>query len=77
MLGGAGYTRDHDVEQHYRDNRLNAIHEGTHGIQAMDLLGRKVLLDGGLLSSCSSAASATPPPGPRRPGATARRTPST
>ena len=47
VLGGAGYTRDHDVEQHYRDNRLNAIHEGTHGIQAMDLLGRKVLLDGG------------------------------
>ena len=47
VLGGAGYTRDHDVEQHYRDNRLNPIHEGTHGIQAMDLLGRKVLLDGG------------------------------
>jgi butyryl-CoA dehydrogenase len=47
VLGGAGYTRDHDVEQHYRDNRLNAIHEGTHGIQALDLLGRKVLMDGG------------------------------
>jgi alkylation response protein AidB-like acyl-CoA dehydrogenase len=47
VMGGAGYTRDHDVEQHYRDNRLNPIHEGTHGIQAMDLLGRKVLLDGG------------------------------
>ncbi|HET7899965.1 MAG TPA: acyl-CoA dehydrogenase, partial [Candidatus Nanopelagicales bacterium] len=47
VLGGAGYTRDFDVEQHYRDNRLNPIHEGTHGIQAMDLLGRKVLLDGG------------------------------
>jgi alkylation response protein AidB-like acyl-CoA dehydrogenase len=47
VLGGAGYTRDHDVEQHYRDNRLNPIHEGTHGIQALDLLGRKVLLDGG------------------------------
>ena len=47
MLGGAGYTRDFDVEQHYRDNRLNPIHEGTHGIQALDLLGRKVLLDGG------------------------------
>jgi butyryl-CoA dehydrogenase len=43
VLGGAGYTRDFDVEQHYRDNRLNAIHEGTHGIQALDLLGRKVL----------------------------------
>ena len=47
VLGGAGYTRDHDVEQHYRDNRLNAIHEGTHGIQGLDLLGRKVLLDAG------------------------------
>lgn len=47
VLGGAGYTRDHDVEQHYRDNRLNAIHEGTHGIQGLDLLGRKVLMDAG------------------------------
>ncbi|MFD9547927.1 acyl-CoA dehydrogenase [Nocardia salmonicida] len=45
--GGAGYTRDYDVEQHYRDNRLNPIHEGTHGIQAMDLLGRKVTAKGG------------------------------
>jgi butyryl-CoA dehydrogenase len=47
VLGGAGYTRDHDVEQHYRDNRLNPIHEGTHGIQGLDLLGRKVLMDAG------------------------------
>jgi len=47
VLGGAGYTRDYDVEQHYRDNRLNQIHEGTHGIQGLDLLGRKVLGDGG------------------------------
>lgn len=47
VLGGAGYTRDHDIEQHYRDNRLNPIHEGTHGIQALDLLGRKVLGTGG------------------------------
>ena len=45
--GGYGYTRDYDVEQHYRDNRLNPIHEGTHGIQALDLLGRKVVMDGG------------------------------
>lgn len=45
--GGYGYTRDYDVEQHYRDNRLNRIHEGTNGIQAIDLLGRKVALDGG------------------------------
>ncbi|WP_240689597.1 acyl-CoA dehydrogenase [Brevibacterium sp. S111] len=47
VLGGAGYTRDHDVEQLYRDNRLNPIHEGTHGIQAKDLLGRKVVISGG------------------------------
>ncbi len=47
VLGGAGYTRDYDVEQHWRDQRLNPIHEGTTGIQAMDLLGRKVLMDGG------------------------------
>src|SRR6202000_1944107 len=45
--GGYGYTRDFDVEQVYRDNRLNPIHEGTHGIQAMDLLGRKILKDRG------------------------------
>jgi hypothetical protein len=41
--GGYGYTREYDVEQHYRDNRLNPIHEGTHGIQSLDLLGRKVV----------------------------------
>ena len=45
--GGYGYTRDFPVEQYWRDNRLNMIHEGTHGIQALDLLGRKVLLQGG------------------------------
>jgi len=41
--GGYGYTRDFEVEQIYRDNRLNPIHEGTTGIQALDLLGRKLL----------------------------------
>jgi len=45
--GGYGYTRDYAVEQFYRDNRLNPIHEGTHGIQALDLLGRKVVMEGG------------------------------
>jgi butyryl-CoA dehydrogenase len=45
--GGYGYTRDFAVEQYWRDNRLNMIHEGTHGIQAQDLLGRKVVMDGG------------------------------
>jgi alkylation response protein AidB-like acyl-CoA dehydrogenase len=47
VLGGAGYSRDHPVEQHWRDNRLNPIHEGTNGIQAIDLLGRKILRGGG------------------------------
>ncbi|MCL3836660.1 acyl-CoA dehydrogenase [Aeromicrobium duanguangcaii] len=45
--GGYGYTRDYAVEQFYRDNRLNPIHEGTHGIQSLDLLGRKVVAGGG------------------------------
>lgn len=45
--GGYGYTRDYNVEQLYRDNRLNPIHEGTHGIQALDLLGRKVIMKQG------------------------------
>lgn len=42
VLGGAGYTRDYPIEQYYRDNRLNPIHEGTFGIQSLDLLGRKL-----------------------------------
>jgi alkylation response protein AidB-like acyl-CoA dehydrogenase len=45
--GGYGYTRDFPVEQYWRDNRLNMIHEGTHGIQATDLLARKVLMENG------------------------------
>jgi alkylation response protein AidB-like acyl-CoA dehydrogenase len=45
--GGYGYTRDYDVEQHYRDNRLNMIHEGTNGVQGLDLLGRKAIADDG------------------------------
>jgi alkylation response protein AidB-like acyl-CoA dehydrogenase len=46
--GGYGYTRDYPVERLYRDNRLNHIHEGTHGIHGLDLLGRKVPMQGGL-----------------------------
>ncbi len=42
VLGGYGYTRDYPLERLYRDNRLNHIHEGTFGIQGIDLLGRKV-----------------------------------
>ena len=47
ILGGYGYTRDFPIEQLYRDNRLNMIHEGTNGIQAIDLLGRKVAMADG------------------------------
>ena len=47
ILGGAGYTRDYPLERFYRDNRLNPIHEGAHGIHGLDLLGRKVSMQGG------------------------------
>lgn len=47
VLGGYGYTRDFPVEQFWRDNRLNMIHEGTHGIHGLDLLGRKVIMQDG------------------------------
>lgn len=47
ILGGYGYTRDFPVERLYRDNRLNMIHEGTNGIQALDLLGRKSIQNSG------------------------------
>ena len=47
ILGGYGYTRDFPLERFYRDNRLNPIHEGTHGIQGLDLLGRKVVMQDG------------------------------
>lgn len=47
VLGGAGYTRDYPLEQLYRDQRLNPIHEGTEGIHGIDLLGRKVVLQNG------------------------------
>ena len=58
--GGYGYTREYDVEQHYRDNRLNPIHEGTHGIQSLDLLGRKVVQrDGAALVALTQAVAET------------------
>lgn len=47
ILGGAGYTSDYPVERFYRDNRLNPIHEGAHGIHGIDLLGRKVTMGEG------------------------------
>ncbi|AVP96045.1 acyl-CoA dehydrogenase [Ahniella affigens] len=48
ILGGYGYTREYPVEQCWRDNRINPIHEGTNGIQALDLLGRKVMMHDGI-----------------------------
>jgi alkylation response protein AidB-like acyl-CoA dehydrogenase len=53
--GGYGYTREYNVEQFYRDNRLNAIHEGTFGIQALDLLGRKTRAADGAAMALLSA----------------------
>ncbi|MCZ4291578.1 acyl-CoA dehydrogenase [Hoeflea alexandrii] len=53
--GGYGYTRDFQVEQLWRDNRLNPIHEGTTGIQGIDLLGRKILRDGQALAVLEQA----------------------
>jgi len=47
ILGGYGFTREYPVEQCYRDNRINPIHEGTNGIQALDLLGRKAMMQKG------------------------------
>lgn len=46
-LGGYGYCDDFPVEQFYRDVRIHPIHEGTTGIQGMDLLGRKVIMENG------------------------------
>ena len=57
--GGYGYTRDFPVEQYWRDNRLNMIHEGTHGIQALDLLGRKVIMQEGAALKALEAAMQT------------------
>ncbi|WP_150302832.1 acyl-CoA dehydrogenase [Pseudomonas saliphila] len=65
ILGGSGYTREYPVEQYYRDNRLNPIHEGTNGIQSLDLLGRKVAMNNGaalkqlseLIQNCCARAS--------------------
>jgi alkylation response protein AidB-like acyl-CoA dehydrogenase len=47
ILGGHGYIREHGMEQFVRDARITQIYEGTNGIQAMDLVGRKLPKDGG------------------------------
>ncbi|GAB1268039.1 acyl-CoA dehydrogenase [Aurantivibrio infirmus] len=47
ILGGSGYVREYPVEQYYRDNRLNPIHEGAEAIHGIDILGRKVGMNNG------------------------------
>jgi alkylation response protein AidB-like acyl-CoA dehydrogenase len=47
VYGGHGYIREHGIEQFVRDARITQIYEGTNGIQAMDLVGRKLPRDGG------------------------------
>ncbi len=59
VLGGYGYTRDYPVERLYRDNRLNMVHEGTNGIQALDLLGRKAVMKDGAATKALATAMAT------------------
>tara|TARA_R100000935_G_scaffold58762_1_gene97638 strand:- start:7032 stop:8816 length:1785 start_codon:yes stop_codon:yes gene_type:complete len=60
ILGGYGYTTEYPVERMYRDNRLNHIHEGTHAIHGLDVLGRKVrLCDGKALSLLAAEVEAT------------------
>ena len=68
VLGGHGYIAEWGIEQYVRDARIAQIYEGTNGIQALDLLGRKVLLDGGaklrrfgaLVAKLAQEAGATP-----------------
>lgn len=60
VLGGAGYTNEYPVEMFYRDNRLNPIHEGTYGVQSLDLLARKVPMNGlAGYQACLAAMTAT------------------
>lgn len=47
ILGGYGFTTDFPVQQHYRDLKIMSIYEGTTGIQSLDLLGRKVVMEKG------------------------------
>ncbi len=49
VLGGVGFTKDFPMEQYYRDLRISAIYEGTTGIQALDLVGRKMTMNNGRL----------------------------
>src|SRR4029079_8419314 len=47
VFGGHGYIREHGMDHFVRDARITQIYEGTNGIQAMDLVGRKLPKDGG------------------------------
>ena len=47
VLGGSGYTQEYGIEQFVRDARIAMIYEGTNGVQALDLVGRKLMKDGG------------------------------
>jgi butyryl-CoA dehydrogenase len=49
ILGGYGFCADFILQQYYRDIRIMSIYEGTTGIQSLDLLGRKVLMENGLV----------------------------
>ena len=49
VFGGHGYVADNGIEQVVRDGRISTVYEGTTGIQALDLIGRKVLGNGGTL----------------------------
>ncbi|MFC6761492.1 acyl-CoA dehydrogenase [Sulfitobacter porphyrae] len=60
ILGGAGYTRDHPVEQFYRDQRINPIHEGAEAIHGLDILGRKARMrDGAAIRAFADEVNAT------------------
>jgi hypothetical protein len=47
VFGGHGYIRDHGMEQFVRDSRINQTYEGANGVQALDLVGRKLGQNGG------------------------------
>ncbi len=49
--GGMGFIEETGAAQHYRDQRITPIYEGTTGIQAMDIVGRKLLRDGGVMAA--------------------------
>jgi len=48
-LGGYGFCREYPLEQYLRDSKIMSLYEGTNGIQSIDLLGRKMRLNGGAL----------------------------